>query len=341
MLIPVLPPQFAEYQHYLDSHPQQNYGMDPQWYSIILEGYGKKVSYWVYKSSPHSEVEGIVALVPFRHFKGTKWVGMPYMDFGGILANNPEIEKEILKLLTQKIIPGQAFELRLKSLFASIEPPLNSKCGMFHDIQGTSENLWKALDAKVRNQVRKAEKSGVRVQWGKEDHLDDFYRVFSINMRDLGSPVHRKEFLKSFIKNFKGAEIGIAHFQNQPIGGLIRLHWKNTMVLPWASTLKEFRTYCPNNLLYWSVIEYAYQCHCQQIDFGRSTVSEGTYKFKTQWLAKPQPLYWYEFNKNGELNTQINHLAGGKLAKVAEVWSHLPLPLANWLGPKIRGSLPA
>src|SRR2546423_11556021 len=37
-----------------------------------------------------------------------------------------------------------------------------------------ADAYWKSLDAKVRNQVRKAEKSGVTVLWGREERLDEF-----------------------------------------------------------------------------------------------------------------------------------------------------------------------
>ena len=53
-----------------------------------------------------------------------------------------------------------------------------------------AEALWTALDRKVRNQVRKAEKSGLAVETAAPSWLDDFYDVFARNMRDLGTPVY-------------------------------------------------------------------------------------------------------------------------------------------------------
>jgi len=50
----------------------------------------------------------------------------------------------------------------------------------------TPEVLWKGLDAKVRNQIRKGQKANLSVAWGGPELLPDFYAVFSHNMRDLG-----------------------------------------------------------------------------------------------------------------------------------------------------------
>src|SRR5437868_459069 len=39
--------------------------------------------------------------------------------------------------------------------------------------------LWDRLSAKVRNQVRKGQKGGLTVTWGRGELLDAFYAVFS------------------------------------------------------------------------------------------------------------------------------------------------------------------
>ena len=53
-----------------------------------------------------------------------------------------------------------------------------------------ADALWSGLGTKVRNQVRKGQKSGAQVVWGGEELLSEFYAVFSRNMRDLGTPVY-------------------------------------------------------------------------------------------------------------------------------------------------------
>ena len=60
------------------------------------------------------------------------------------------------------------------------------------------------------------------------------------------------------------------------------------------------------------------------MDFGRSSVDEGTYKFKTQWLAGEVPLYWYPFDAQGRLDRTVRHLSGGKMQWVQDLWARLP-----------------
>jgi len=204
-----------------------------------------------------------------------------------------------------------------------------------------ADAYWKGLDAKVRNQVRKAEKSGVTVSWGREERLDEFYEVFCVNMRDLGSPTHAKAFFAAVLKHFPGASIGTAHREGKCIGGLFRILWKDELVIPWASTLKEERIHCPNNALYWEAIRYAFERGCARVDFGRSTRDEGTYRFKQQWQARESNLYRYQFDDKGHFLERTWHVSQGKLGWTRNVWAKLPLKLANALGPMLRGSISA
>jgi len=335
----VTPSNQEAYDAFHQAHPGKNYGLDRRWAQALLQGYGRKVHHLLY--THNQQVEGIGALVSFLRPGGKIWVGMPYMDFGGILVSQEQFESSFITELAG-FLKGRPFELRNRMPLQHLSAPLNTKRSMLLDISGTTqEALWSSFDAKVRNQVRKAQKEGVEVKWGAQENLQSFYPVFAKNMRDLGSPVHGLKFFKAVFDVFPEMHLGLALYKGEVIGGLVRLHWGNELVLPWASTLREYRHLCPNNALYWSALCYAFESKCKQIDFGRSTQDEGTYKFKKQWLAQEFPLPWYPFNGLGKLPLQVEHLGQGKLSRVAEVWAKLPLPLANFLGPKIRGHLPA
>ena len=59
------------------------------------------------------------------------------------------------------------------------------------------DELWKAIGAKVRNLVRKAERAGLSARPGDPaTDLDAFYDVFARNMRDLGTPVYAAHFFR-------------------------------------------------------------------------------------------------------------------------------------------------
>ena len=64
---------------------------------------------------------------------------------------------------------------------------------------------------------------------GDINDLDDFYHVFAINMRDLGTPVYSKAFFKNMLEEFPN-EIHIFSvlLEGKVIGSAILVFFKET-----------------------------------------------------------------------------------------------------------------
>ena len=92
-------------------------------------------------------------------------------------------------------------------------------------------------------------------------------------------------------------------------------------------------------LLYWSVLQYAVREGYRLFDFGRSTVGAGTYRFKKQWGAEPEQLHWHYCLPPGADMPALNP-QNPKFRLATKVWQHLPLGIANLLGPRIVRNLP-
>lgn len=245
---------------------------------------------------------------------------MPFFDMGGILADNNEIEKA---LLTEAIQFGQKLKvdnLELRHIqpiswlnrLNSINPQLatrncafqtrSHKVRMLLDLPDSSEKLMKSFKSKLRSQIRKPIKEGLKPRIGGLELLNDFYDVFSTNMRDLGSPVHSKHFMKNVIEAFPDkAKIVIIYKENKPIACSLMVGFKHTLENPWASALREYSSLSPNMLLYWTMLEYACDHGYSLFDFGRSSHDEGTYKFKKQWGGESETLHWHYISLNGHV----------------------------------------
>ncbi|HKP97421.1 MAG TPA: GNAT family N-acetyltransferase [Fibrobacteria bacterium] len=355
-------------REFLENSPQANYCHDPAWTAVIREAYEKETFQLIRTDPSTGEIRGTATACYLASAGfGKNLVCLPYLDYGGILAQDAETEDLLRdKLLAEALSRRAGLEIRSRDPLCGLPTPRDEKVSMilplleeeflsaegdwrgvpegsFHGADGAAaaEAYWKGLDAKVRNQVRKAEKSGVTVKWGREDRLDEFFEVFCVNMRDLGSPTHARGFFAAVLRHFPGARIGTAHRLGKCIGGLFRIHWKDELVIPWASTLRDERIHCPNNALYWESIRSAFEEGCRRVDFGRSTRDEGTYRFKKQWQAKELPLYRYQFDEKGHFREQSWHISQGKLGWTRNVWAKLPLKVANYLGPMLRGSISA
>lgn len=123
------------------------------------------------------------------------------------------------------------------------------------------------------------------------------------------------------------------------VGGLVAFDYAGTVSVPWASTLREERRRCPNNLIYWEALRWAIARGAREFDFGRSPRDGGTWRFKRGWGAEERPLYWSRLAPSGEPLPLASTDGSGLLNRLSDIWRRLPVPLASALGPLVRGRL--
>jgi FemAB-related protein (PEP-CTERM system-associated) len=211
------------------------------------------------------------------------------------------------------------------------------KVSMLLELPDSAENLYAGFKSKLRSQIKKAEKNGLTFHSGRDtNHVDQFYRVFSQNMRHLGSPTHSYKWFDQLRINYKDDLIlGIVKYNSEVVGAGILIKMNGKSFIPWASTLTKYNPLAPNMLLYWNLLKYACDTGSELFDFGRSTFGEGTYKFKKQWGALPTPLNWTVHQPAGRVTSDSN--STGYIRNMAEnVWRHLPLAITNTVGPLTR-----
>ena len=69
-------------------------------------------------------------------------------------------------------------------------------------------------------------------------------------------------------------------------------------------------------------------------DYGRSKVGSGNYTFKKESGFVPQPIANEFFLAEGVSLPELNP-TNPKFARMIAAWQHLPLPVANMLGPQV------
>ena len=204
---------------------------------------------------------------------------------------------------------------------------------MLLNLPDSSEELWTGFKSKLRSQVRKAEKNGLT--FSSTANLDDFYAVFGENMRDLGSPVHSRKWIDAVLHYYgEKARLGLVYLNDKAVGAGIILTAGQKVSIPWASTLRQYNRLGPNMLLYWNFLKFAADNGFSSFDFGRSTPDEGTYRFKSQWGAKPVALERHIIYLDGTLPAQKE--TSKNRERIEHIWQKLPLGLANFTGPILR-----
>ena len=312
------------------------------WRRVIEDTFGHET---IYLSATHAgAIVGILPLTILRsRLFGNFAVSLPFVDEAGICASDAGVSRLLADCAASVAASRHLSHVELRHVAQQrAELPVRQhKVGMTLRLMPDLDKAWTLLDRKVRNQVRKAEKSGLTERRGGLELLDAFYDVFSRNMRDLGTPVYPRQFFERIITTFAdSSSIFVVEDQRRtPVAAAIGLVHRDMFAVPWASSLREFRAQSPNTLLYWRMIEHAVASRLTTFNFGRSTQGEGTYQFKEQWGARPTPLHWEYVLEAGRPLPDLTPKNPKYRAAIA-AWKRLPVPVTRWIGPHIIRSIP-
>jgi FemAB-related protein (PEP-CTERM system-associated) len=328
----------ARWDLFVSSHPGATGYHLWAWRRVFARAFGHEPIYVMALSKGE-----IVGLLPLVHIKsvvfGRTLTSLPFLNYGGVVAESDVVAAQLVDEAAGIARSRRCHHVELRHVTRRLPqlPCRQHKVTMRLALQG---GMWDRLDRKVRNQIRKAQKSGLIAEHGGAEFLRDFYGVFARNMRDLGTPVYSSRFFEEVLEAFADrTRIHVVRLNGRPIAAGLAFLSGRLIEVPWASSIRDHNHLCPNHLLYWDVIEAAVEQRCNVLDFGRSTPGEGTFKFKEQWGARPVPLHWEYRVMNGGTLPDISP-TNAKYRLAIELWKRLPLSLATRLGPPIVRGIP-
>lgn len=304
------------------------------------------------------ETGNVLGVLPLIHLKnvifGNHLISLPYLDVGGILSSSRAAEERLLaeaiklggelgatRIELRHAQPLACWEEIVALCAESSGQPVkyttkSHKVKMVLPLPESAERLMKSFKSKLRSQINKPLKEGLTSRTGGIELLDNFYKVFLANMRDLGSPVHSVNLMRHVLGEFsEQSKLIVVYRGKLPVASGLVLGFNKTLCNPWASSLKQYAVLSPNMLLYLRMLEYACDQRYQLFDFGRSSPGEGTYKFKEQWGATPVPLHWHFIALNGK-PVDADNSEKAMFEKAIRYWKMLPLAVTRIIGPAIR-----
>ena len=308
------------------------------WRGVFERAFGHTCVYLIARSG--NSVCGVLPLVQINSLLfGRTLTSLPFVNYGGVLAGEEPAAEQLMSAAAEEARARRCQHVELRHVarrFPSL-PCRQHKVTMLLRLAGVD---WSSLDKKVRNQIRKAEKSGLAIQSGHVEMLDEFYAVFARNMRDLGTPVYDRQLFGEVLRTFpERARLHVVRLGTTPVAAGLTLRGRSRLEMPWASSIREYNSLCPNHLLYWTAIQHARDSGCEVFDFGRSTPDSGPYRFKAQWGASPIPLHWHYWVRGNSSPPELNP-NNPKYRLAIKVWQHLPVSLTRLIGPSIVKNLP-
>lgn len=236
----------------------------------------------------------------------------PY-GYGGFLLEGECSEAELQQL--QKVYADFCRDHKVVAEFVRFHPVLNNaheveKLYEVIDLGNTicmdltsPEIIWQNLSSKNRNMIRKAQKSGVQVYWGREPALfEAFEDIYRETMDKVGARDYyyfKKEFYDSILYDMKQqAMIFYARLEGQTIAASIILYDGNALQYHLSASRRDYQSYAPTNLILyeaacWGSVLGAKTFH---LGGGLGSSHDDLYHFKKQ------------FNRNADCTFSIGRV---------------------------------
>ena len=286
---------------------------------------------------------GIVPLflVP-RPFGGSVLVSVPFGVYGGIVAEGHAVAMSLLNAIKHMVVEKGVNSLELRQ-FEKLDERLPIKDLYYtfvREIYDGEEKNMAAIPRKQRRMIRQGIKYGLRSQVGGLDLLQDFYFVYSTSLRNLGTPAFPLIYFQVLFQEL-GAQCKIlsVFYENKVVASVLTFFYRDCVMPYYGGGLPEYQHLAIYDYMYWELMRYGWEHGYKLYDFGRSKHNTGPFHFKRHWGFEPRALpYQYYLPKGGSI-PNVNPL-NPKIQPFIALWKHLPLSMANRLGPFLIKYLP-
>ena len=223
--------------------------------------------------------------------------------FGGPIAvdNHNFITKDLLKE-SERIARGTIYSIQTPPGYdtyplAEMGYDITTWYTSILDLQ-KSEELWKGLNKKTRNMVRKAMKNGVNIIEGDTSSVAEYYEMIKETFTRVGvTNILPMMFYKAILENLKPknmVKMLLAEHDNKPIAGAIFLCYKDTVYYWHGASYREYSNVAPNNLIQWEIIKWGNENGYKHYDLVRIEPDRlpGIAAFKMGWGGDTVEFYY-------------------------------------------------
>ena len=323
------------WDRFVEEHPDGTFFHRAGWRRVIRNVFGYR-DYYVY-AERDGEVVGLLPLIHIgKGLFGHRLVSTPFCVQGGPLVVSDEV-REALDSYAGELADRLGvdwLEFRgVRCVREDWEVRDDVYCVFRRGITASPEENLKLIPRKARAVVRKALKDGLLTD--EVDHDPDrFYSVYSVSVRNLGSPVFSKRYPRELKREF-GDDcefFTVLAPDRTPVASVIFFYFRDEVLPYYGGGTPAAREYGAHAYLYYRLMCLAAERGVRVFDFGRSKRGTGAFSFKKNFGFEPQALVYEYRAREGQAIPDATTL-NPRYQKFIGMWKRLPLPIANLIGP--------
>jgi CelD/BcsL family acetyltransferase involved in cellulose biosynthesis len=311
---------------FVRSHPAATIFHHPAWIGLLTDCYGHRAAVLALEDEIGKLAAGLPLLDIRRPFGGRRWVSLPFTDACPPLAEGQSADRLTAALATQ-VDAGrvEAIEVRgeipSRGVGAELKPAPSLRQGQARpsgprvyvstvavhhvlDLRAGPSALFSQFSTMHRRNIRRAEKDGVEIVFGREAaDVQLFYRLHLATRRRLGIPIQPRRFFELLARRLIEPGMGFvlsARVDGETVAAAVFLGWNGTLIYKYGASDPRAWEHRPNNYLFWIAIRWAAEHGYHTLDWGRTDIENiGLRKFKSGWGAREEPLRyssiaWFE-----------------------------------------------
>ncbi len=338
----VVPGEDARFDAWVRARKGGTFFHQSGWRKVVEDVFRHEAHYLVAERG--RQWEGVLPMFFTKGpFLGSNLVSIPYAVYGGLIADNKEAAvalRQQAERLGRRLGAGY-LELRHEHRQFEDLPTSDLYVTFRKEIVGTGDDLLAAIPKKARAEVRRArDKNGL--QFFESRDLDEFYALFQVNKRRLGSPPLPKRWFSALLDEF-GRDV-VIHVVRLPdgkaISGVMSFRMGDTLFAYYSGALHEHYGTGVNDFTYFKIMEWCADNGVRVFDFGRSRKDTGPANFKKNMGFAAQPLHYEYLLLGDKASLPVFHPGNPKLSLPRRVWSALPGFVTTRLGGRLSKYLP-
>ncbi|HVP06616.1 MAG TPA: hypothetical protein VMS71_02150, partial [Candidatus Acidoferrum sp.] len=162
------------WSEYVAKSPRATVAHEVGWRYVMARGLGHTPKYLL--AHDEDAITGILPLFLVTTWWRTRYlISLPWIDYGGICADDESSEKLLLQAAQQLADQCGAEFIEFRSVEKqNLGLPLREdKVTFLLPLNSGKDVLWKGFDAKLRNQIRKSQKSELTTEFAGVEKLDE------------------------------------------------------------------------------------------------------------------------------------------------------------------------
>jgi hypothetical protein len=308
--------------------PSHTFFHGAAWARVLRETYGFHPVYFTLSRNPSvsgarlllNEKPASPASLPLHHplefhallpvmevnswLTGRRGVSLPFTDECAPLCTDADsfgrLFREVLEYSRARA--WNYLECRGGKPWFGNAPASTSFYGHKLDLEAGEIALWARVGGAVRRAVRKAEQSGLTVEFSQDlDAVRIFFRLLCRTRKRHGLPVQPFRFFESIHHNVLSQDQGwvvLARHGQVPVAGSVFFHFGKTAIYKFGASNETFQHLRANNFVMWEAIKWHAQRGFGVLDFGRTSLeNEGLRRFKLGWGTQERRIDYFRYDQ--------------------------------------------